>query len=131
VRLASLGNGSKQVADKLFENAGLSSMIEMRLSIDEVKHWKPHAAAYQYADGKLGLPASEVTLLAAHAWTYKGPGALGCVARGSAGWKRSSSPRWESRTSPPTRSPSWSRAVTPRTPPCLSRSDLLCALQFP
>ncbi len=72
MRLASLGNGSKQVADKLFENAGLSSMIEMRLSIDEVKHWKPHAAAYQYADGKLGLPASEVTLLAAHAWDVQG-----------------------------------------------------------
>jgi 2-haloacid dehalogenase len=41
IRLASLGNGSKQVADKLFENAGLSSLVELRLSIDDVKHWKP------------------------------------------------------------------------------------------
>jgi 2-haloacid dehalogenase len=70
--LASLGNGSKEVADKLFENAGLSSLVERRLSIDEVKHWKPHAAAYQYAVGKLGVPASEVTLLAAHAWDVQG-----------------------------------------------------------
>jgi 2-haloacid dehalogenase len=117
IRLASLGNGSKQVADKLFENAGLSSIIEMRLSIDEVRHWKPHAAAYQYAVGKLGLPPSEVTLLAAHAWDVQGARRAGLRARGSAGSRRSSSPRWESRTSPPTRSPSWSRSCNaPATP---------------
>ena len=72
VRLLSLGNGSKEVADQLFEKAGLSSLVETRLSIDEVKHWKPHAAPYQYAVEKLGLPASEVTLLAAHAWDVQG-----------------------------------------------------------
>ena len=72
VKLLSLGNGSKEVADQLFENAGLSSLVETRLSIDEVKHWKPHAAPYQYAVEKLGLPASEVTLVAAHAWDVQG-----------------------------------------------------------
>jgi len=47
-------------------------MIEMRLSIDEVKHWKPHAAAYHYAVKKLDLLALEMTLLAAHAWDVQG-----------------------------------------------------------
>lgn len=77
IRLVSLGNGSKQVADKLFENAGLSGLVEMRLTIDEVKHWKPHAAAYQHAVGRLGLPAREVTLLAAHAWDVQGARRVG------------------------------------------------------
>jgi hypothetical protein len=34
--------------------------------------------------------------------------APGCGAPGSAAWRKTSSPRWESRTSAPTRSPSWS-----------------------
>lgn len=81
VLVASLGNGSKAVADKLFENAGLSSLVERRLSIDEVKHWKPHAAAYRHAVEQLGFPAREVTLLAAHAWVV--PGAKRAGLRGA------------------------------------------------
>lgn len=72
IRLASLGNGSKQVADRLFHAAGLSSVVETRLSVEEVGHWKPHAAAYQHAVRALGVPAGEVTLLAAHAWDVRG-----------------------------------------------------------
>lgn len=72
VVVASLGNGSKEVADRLFANAGLSALVERRFSIDEVRHWKPHAAAYAHAVGKLAVPASEVTLLAAHAWDVQG-----------------------------------------------------------
>ncbi|GAC1535376.1 MAG: haloacid dehalogenase type II [Myxococcales bacterium] len=72
VVVASLGNGSKEVADKLFENAGLSALVEPRISIDEVKHWKPHAAAYQHAVARLGFAPAEVTLLAAHAWDVQG-----------------------------------------------------------
>lgn len=72
VRIATLGNGSSEVAKALLERAGISSFFEATLSIDEAKHWKPHPAAYQYALRKLNVEAKDAALIAAHAWDVMG-----------------------------------------------------------
>jgi 2-haloacid dehalogenase len=41
VRMATLTSGAAEVAEKLLERAGLSELVERRLSVDDVRRWKP------------------------------------------------------------------------------------------
>jgi 2-haloacid dehalogenase len=72
VRVATLGNGSAATVRALLERAGLAPLVQSVLSIEDAKHWKPHAAAYRYAEQKLGLRADQLALVAAHAWDVQG-----------------------------------------------------------
>ena len=72
IRVATLGNGSAATVRNLLERAGLGQLVEAVLSIEDAKHWKPHAAAYQYAERKLGLEPDRLALVAAHAWDVQG-----------------------------------------------------------
>jgi 2-haloacid dehalogenase len=72
VRIATLGNGSSEVAKALLEHAGISSFFEATLSVEEAKHWKPDPAAYQFALRKLDVQAKDAALIAAHAWDVMG-----------------------------------------------------------
>ena len=72
IRVATLGNGSATTVRTLLERAGLAPLVQAVLSIEDAKHWKPHAAAYQYAERKLGLGADRLALVAAHAWDVQG-----------------------------------------------------------
>ena len=77
ITLATLGNGSAETAKALLEKNGLAKLVELRMSIDEVRHWKPHVAVYQHAVRKLGCPPAQVTLIAAHAWDIMGAKSAG------------------------------------------------------
>jgi len=72
IRTVTLGNGSASTVRILLEREGLAPLVEAVLSIEEAKHWKPHAAAYKYAEGKLGLEPDRIALVAAHAWDVQG-----------------------------------------------------------
>ncbi len=72
VRVFALTNGSAETTRKLIEKAGLTDFFEKILSIDAVKHWKPHRAVYDYAVREAGVDASRVALIAAHAWDTHG-----------------------------------------------------------
>jgi 2-haloacid dehalogenase len=67
-----LGNGSAATVRTLLERAGLAPLVQGVLSIEDAKHWKPHAAAYRYAEQKLGMRADQLALVAAHAWDVQG-----------------------------------------------------------
>jgi 2-haloacid dehalogenase len=70
--LETLGNGSAATVRTLLERAELAPLVQAVLSIEDARHWKPHAAAYQYAERKLGLGADRLALVAAHAWDVQG-----------------------------------------------------------
>jgi 2-haloacid dehalogenase len=72
IHVATLGNGSATTVRNLLERAGLVQLVDAVLSIEDAKHWKPHAAAYQYAQRKLGLEPDRLALVAAHAWDVQG-----------------------------------------------------------
>lgn len=72
IRVVTLGNGSAATVRTLLERAELAPLVQEVLSIEDAKHWKPHAAAYQYAERKLGLGAEQLALVAAHAWDVQG-----------------------------------------------------------
>lgn len=72
IRIATLTNGSAKVTNALLQQAGVRDLVEHVISIDEIGHWKPHAAVYQSCAKKLQLPPAEIALVAAHSWDIQG-----------------------------------------------------------
>ena len=79
-RLASLTNSTEAVATAQLSNAGLADRFERILSADGVRRLKPAPEPYQMAARELGVPVSEVRLIAAHSWDVAGALAAGCAA---------------------------------------------------
>ena len=80
LRLGTLTNSTRQVAEVQMQNAGLIDLFEHVLSADEVKRLKPAAEPYRMAAERFGVPISEVRLVAAHAWDVAGAISVGCKA---------------------------------------------------
>lgn len=72
VRMATLTNGAAEVAERLLERAGLADLIERRLSVDEVRRWKPAPEPYLHAARELGVPTEQCALIAVHPWDIDG-----------------------------------------------------------
>lgn len=97
LRLIALTNGSIENTRRLFDKAGLSNRIERVVSIEEVRHWKPHVEVYRHAAAVVGLPADRLALVAAHGWDVHGAARAGM----STGWiERNRKPRNEAFRSP-------------------------------
>lgn len=79
-RLATLTNSTVGVADAQLRNAGLAAHFERILSADGAGRLKPAAEAYRYAANELGVDASQLRLVAAHAWDVAGALGAGCLA---------------------------------------------------
>lgn len=80
VRLAALTNSTLKVATAQLAYAGLTGYFERILSADTVKRLKPASQPYQHAAAELGVPISELRLVAAHAWDVAGALRAGCKA---------------------------------------------------
>jgi 2-haloacid dehalogenase len=80
VRLASLTNSTSEVATAQLTHAGLVDLFESILSADEVHRLKPAPEPYLYAARVMGVEASQVRLIAAHAWDIAGALQAGCAA---------------------------------------------------
>jgi 2-haloacid dehalogenase len=80
LRLATLTNSTKQVAEAQMENSGLRDYFVQILSADDVKRLKPAPEPYHMAAESLGVEVGEVRLVAAHAWDVAGALRAGCAA---------------------------------------------------
>lgn len=76
-RLATLTNGSTQVAEKLFTDAGIRDRFELLLSVEDAPAWKPGRAAYEYAASACGAKPEEMLLVAVHPWDIHGASRAG------------------------------------------------------
>lgn len=47
-------------------------MFDERLSVEDIGLYKPHEHAYRWAARRIGVPASECMLIAAHGWDIAG-----------------------------------------------------------
>src|SRR5713226_3086629 len=56
VRTAILSNGSPAMLDAAVKAAGLASLLDAVLSVEEVGVYKPHPKVYQLAVDRLGIP---------------------------------------------------------------------------
>jgi 2-haloacid dehalogenase len=78
-RLFTLTDNLLEVQGRQLESGRIIQYFERRFSVDQVvKRHKPAPEAYAYVERELGVPASELFLIASHTWDT-----LGAVA---AGW---------------------------------------------
>jgi 2-haloacid dehalogenase len=79
-QLAALSNSPQDVERAQLGNAGLTECFDAVLSADTVRALKPRREPYELVARTFGVPVSEVTLVAAHAWDIAGALAAGCRA---------------------------------------------------
>ncbi len=78
-RLFTLTNNLPEVQARQLEHGGIVDLFERRFSVDGVKQHKPSRQAYAHVERELGVPPSQLCLVACHTWDT-----LGAVA---AGWE--------------------------------------------
>ena len=72
IRLVTLSNGARIVAEQLFARAGLEDQFERLLSVEDAGVWKPARAAYSYAAVECAVEPAEMMLVAVHPWDIDG-----------------------------------------------------------
>jgi 2-haloacid dehalogenase len=72
LRLATLTNSTRPVAEAQMENSGLRDYFKQLLSADDVKRLKPASEPYHMAAESLGVEVGQIRLVAAHAWDVAG-----------------------------------------------------------
>ena len=100
-RLATLTNSPYRTLHHQLENAGLSDLFDVKLSVDEVKLFKPHRAVYEMAAGRLGVEVGAMRMWRPTLGTR--PEQFGRVA-GRRSW-RGPARCWAGSTKNPTSSP--------------------------
>jgi 2-haloacid dehalogenase len=80
LRLATLTNSTRQVAEAQMINSGLRDYFEQLLSADDVQRLKPAPEPYRMAAESLGGEMGDVRLIAAHSWDVAGALRAGCAA---------------------------------------------------
>jgi 2-haloacid dehalogenase len=80
LRMATLTNSTREVAEAQMENSGLRGYFEQILSADAVKRLKPAPEPYRMAAESLGVEMGQVRLVAAHSWDVAGALRAGCAA---------------------------------------------------
>ena len=76
-RLVTLTNGSTQVSEQLFTQAGIRDQFEALLSVEDAGIWKPARAAYAYAARTCGTDPADMLLVAVHPWDIDGAARAG------------------------------------------------------
>lgn len=74
---AILSNGSPAMLDAAVRGAGIETLFDAVISVDEVKIFKTHPRTYQHALQRLGLRADEVSFQSSNAWDAYAASAIG------------------------------------------------------
>jgi 2-haloacid dehalogenase len=75
--LAVLSNGTPAMIVNCLGNSGLAEFFGERISVDEVRAFKPSPVVYRHAAGRLSRPAGQVRLVTSNAFDSVGAGAAG------------------------------------------------------
>ncbi len=78
--MATLTNGSSEVAAAQIKNAGLDPFVQRTISVDEVKRFKPDEATYNHAAEVMDVNLSDLVMVASHDWDCAGAMAAGAQA---------------------------------------------------
>lgn len=71
-RLATLTNSPPEMAEAQLRHAGIRDYFEAVISVDSVRRFKPAPETYRMAAQRLGIPLSQMVLVAAHGWDVWG-----------------------------------------------------------
>jgi 2-haloacid dehalogenase len=71
-RLVTLTNSSRDGLEAQMRNAGLTSMFDEHLSMEDIQLYKPHGHTYRWAARKMGMAPPDCMHVAAHGWDVAG-----------------------------------------------------------
>lgn len=75
--LAVFSNGTPAMIGNCLENSGLAGFFSQRISVDEVRAFKPSPAVYRHAAERLSRPAGRIRLVTSNAFDSVGASAAG------------------------------------------------------
>jgi len=76
-KLAILSNGSPRMLEELLRSSGLGRWIDVAISIDRVRAYKPHPSCYALVEPALGVTKSEVLFVSSNSFDAVGAKAFG------------------------------------------------------
>jgi 2-haloacid dehalogenase len=79
-RMVALTNSPPAVMDAQIQFAGLQPYLERNFSVESVRRYKPAPEPYRMVAEQLGVPASQLRMIAAHAWDVGGAMRAGLAA---------------------------------------------------
>lgn len=97
LRLVTLSNGSRDVAQGLLARAGLEAEFEQLLSVQDAGRWKPARVAYEHAATACDVPLEQLLLVAVHPWDIDGAARAGL----QTAWLNRSGTSYPSHLTPP------------------------------
>ena len=71
-RMVTLTNSPPAVVSQQLEHAGLTEFFERSFSVDAVRRFKPAPEPYRHVAAELGVDATALRMVAAHAWDVVG-----------------------------------------------------------
>ncbi len=77
MKTAILSNGSPAMLTSAVSTAGLSTLLDASLSVEEVGIFKPHPSVYQLVVDRFSVPAQRVCFLSSNGWDAAGAAAFG------------------------------------------------------
>jgi 2-haloacid dehalogenase len=77
MRVAILSNGEPRMIESTVENAGLSELVDVILSADAVKRYKPDPDVYDQMIPAMKIQKSEIGFVSANDWDVQGAGSAG------------------------------------------------------
>jgi 2-haloacid dehalogenase len=75
--LAVLSNGTPGMIQNCLAGSGLDAYFRQRISVDEIRAFKPSALVYQHAAERLAQPVRRIRLVSSNAFDIVGAGAVG------------------------------------------------------
>lgn len=79
IRIITLTNGSSETTAKLLSDAGLDRYVEVILTVEGPRRWKPAPEPYRFAADSLGVAPERLALVAVHAWDVHGAARAGLM----------------------------------------------------
>lgn len=76
-KLAILSNGSPAMLNAVVKHAGMSTLLDAVISVDELRMFKPHPSVYGLATQYLGVNAREVGFVSSNFWDVSGASSFG------------------------------------------------------
>ena len=77
LRLAILSNGEPGMLADGARSAGIESLLDAVLSVEEIGVYKPHPRVYRLATDRLGVRDNEVAFMSSNAWDVHGAACFG------------------------------------------------------
>jgi 2-haloacid dehalogenase len=77
LRLAILSNGEPRMLQAAAESAGIASLLDEIISVEEVKIFKPSPRVYMLAPERLRLSNAELRFVSSNSWDVAGAASAG------------------------------------------------------